>query len=286
MAKSEWAATTQLIEAARQVLAAESPMTVRQLFYRLVSVGVIENSLADYQKVSKAMTKARNDGRVEFRLIVDRSRPTYEAATWENLKEYSDSVLTSYRRDNWQEQRNYVEVWCEKDAVTGSIQQVTDKWAVPLRALRGFNSTTKAHEIADLFMKKTRSKKLPIVLYCGDWDPSGEAIEKDVERRVLLYGGICIMTRLAIHRADIKKFKLPPLKVKTADPRSSAFLRRHGAQAVELDALPPTELRARVDRGILTWVEMKSWQRALVLEEAQRETTARIARALSNGATR
>jgi len=49
-------------------------MTVRQLFYRLVSSEVIGNCLADYQRVSKAMTKARNDGRVSWDWIVDRSR--------------------------------------------------------------------------------------------------------------------------------------------------------------------------------------------------------------------
>ena len=49
-------------------------MTVRQLFYALVSIREIENCLRDYQRVSKAMTKARDDGRVDFELIVESRR--------------------------------------------------------------------------------------------------------------------------------------------------------------------------------------------------------------------
>lgn len=151
-----------------------------------------------------------------------------------------------------------------------------------MRALRGFNSTTNAHQIAELFRDKNAAGKQIVVLYLGDWDPSGEAIEKDVQRRVLSYhSGLFRITRLAIHRADIRKFQLPPLRVKVADPRSSAFIRRHGRNAVELDALPPTELRTRIDRAIKELLNMEVWGRALTLEKAQRETTARIAEALS-----
>jgi hypothetical protein len=206
--------------------------------------------------------------------------------TWENLEEYSESVMRSYRRDNWQDQPRHIELWCEKDAVVGSIEGITDKWAIPLRALRGFNSTTNAHQIARSFQYKNAAKKQVFVFYLGDWDPSGEAIEKDVQRRVMRYGsGPFSIVRLAIHREDIERFHLPPLRVKVADPRSSAFIRQHGHETVELDALPPTELRVRVDRAIKELVNMEIWQRALQVEQTQQETTARIARALSNGAS-
>ena len=75
MARGEWGSTTELIDQAAQILRKESPMTIRQLFYRLVSITAIENNRNDYQRVSTAMTKARNDGRIDFDWIVDRSRP-------------------------------------------------------------------------------------------------------------------------------------------------------------------------------------------------------------------
>jgi hypothetical protein len=51
--------TTELIEAAVEILAAHHPQTVRQVFYQLVSRQVIENSRGAYQSVSKALVAAR-----------------------------------------------------------------------------------------------------------------------------------------------------------------------------------------------------------------------------------
>ena len=64
MAKGKWAATTELVERAKRILSAEQPMTIRQLFYRLVSVEALENSIADYKQLSRVMTGARERGQV------------------------------------------------------------------------------------------------------------------------------------------------------------------------------------------------------------------------------
>lgn len=282
MARSEWAKTTRLIDAAVKVLKAENPMTVRQCFYRLVSVGEIQNCIADYRRVSQILTTARNDGRIRFAWIVDRSRQDYSASTWTDLREFGECVLNSYRRDNWQDQPNFVEVWTEKDAIVGSILALTNEWAVTVRAQRGFNSTTCAHAIAQLFREKNAEGKRIKVFYLGDWDPSGAAIEDDVARRVRNYrSGPFDIARLAIHKADIAKFNLPPLRVKSSDPRAHEFVRHHGSKAVELDALPPTELRARLEKAISGEVERDSWDRALAVEQAHRETTELIMEAFA-----
>ena len=43
MAQQEWESTTKLIDAAIEILKQQFPMTIRQLFYALVSVLIIEN---------------------------------------------------------------------------------------------------------------------------------------------------------------------------------------------------------------------------------------------------
>jgi hypothetical protein len=84
VAKSEWRSSSELIESARRILAAESPMTIRQLFYRLVSLppyaaGHIPNTKRAYAKVVRLMTKTRleEDPRIDWEWIVDRSRSEY-----------------------------------------------------------------------------------------------------------------------------------------------------------------------------------------------------------------
>jgi len=239
MAKGEWKKTTRLIEAAVNILEQENPMTIRQLFYRLVSVAEIENCLRDYQRVSIAMTKAREDGRVPYEWIVDRSRATYSSRGWTNLHALGDVLeraLVNYRRDYWQDQPYYVEVWCEKDAVTGSIEEIRNRYGINVEAIRGFNSTTNIHTAAMRLLQQRYDGKKIAIFYLGDWDPSGHDIERDLSQRIAetALGGVAPLCglsnigleRIAIFREDIQKFNLPPLRVKDKDPRANGFTKR------------------------------------------------------------
>jgi len=278
MAKGKWKTTERLVNAAVEILEFEHPMTIRQLFYRLVSVGKIENHFKDYKRVSREMTKAREDGQVLFEWIVDRTRPTYAPSTFSNLEEYGEAIQSSYRRNNWQDQSHHVEIWVEKDAVVGSINELSEEYAITVRAIRGFSSTTAAHDISKLF---AQIEKRILVLYLGDHDPSGQDIERDIYDRVCCEAtGPFEIKRLAIHAADIRKFNLPPLLVKEKDTRSKAFIRQHGNDCVELDALPPDELRRRIRETVESVIDRQAWDRAVLLEESQRETTKRFAETL------
>jgi hypothetical protein len=267
VAKGEWKRTTKIIEAAADILAAEYPMTLRQCFYRLVSVSVIENTRKDYQALSTYLTKARADGRIEYEWITDRSRPEYSVGAFENPAEYADIMKRAYRKDYWHSQSRYVEIWTEKDSIIGSIEPVTNELGITIRVGRGFVSTTRAYEIAQRF----QSIDKPIwVFYLGDFDPSGVAIEEDAASRVKAHGAPFLIERLAIHKADIAYFDLPPLRVKESDTRSSSFTREHGDEAVELDALPVTELRERIREAVSERIDWDVWNRMVAVEKAER----------------
>ena len=127
MAKGLWGRNARLIDLAKGILKQESPMTIRQIFYRLISVGSIENTRSDYKRVIRLMTIARNEGRISFDWIVDRSRPRYAPSVFKDPREYAEVVKSSYRRDYWTMQPLHAEIWCEKDTISGSIAGVTDK---------------------------------------------------------------------------------------------------------------------------------------------------------------
>lgn len=274
MARGEWANTTKIIEAAQAILEAEHPMTLRQCFYRLVSKGIIQNSRADYLKLSRLLTKARNDGRISFRHLTDRSRPIYSPNVFENPAEYAETIKRAYRKDYWHTQPNYVEIWVEKDSVIGSIEPVTDELGVAVRVGRGFISTTRAHEIARHFNRIDSLDKEITVFYLGDFDPSGVEIEIDAAKRVEEQQGAgvpfrFVIERLAIHREDIAKFNLPPLRVKDSDPRSASFNAKHGSECVELDALPVVELRERIRDAVSDLIDWELWDRAVAVEKVE-----------------
>jgi hypothetical protein len=267
LAKAEWQQTTIMVDAAIRILSAEQPMTIRQLFYRLVSSGLIQNDRNNYQRVSRLMTKARDDGRCDFDFIVDRSRPEYKPSVWDDPQEYAETIKRSYRKDYWATQPNHVELWTEKDSIIGCIESVTSELGVTVRVGRGFLSTTKSHQIAQRFAQIDK----PItVFYLGDHDPSGRDIESDVRKRVQHYGsGSFTMKRLAIFASDIKKYNLPPLLVKESDSRTAKFLGRYSNNCVELDALPPDELRRRIREAVTSLLDAELWNRAVAVERVE-----------------
>jgi hypothetical protein len=267
--------TTALIDAALRILAEQNPMTIRQLFYRLVSVNVIPNDLPSYQRVSEVMTKSRDDGRCPFEWIADRSRPIYWAGGFVDAAGYAEYVRRGYHKDLWVTQPEHIELWVEKDAIIGSIENVCSSLGVTIRVGRGYWSTTAVHDIAE----HLDSIEKPITaFYLGDHDPSGRDIPRDLEKRIreYIHGADIVVERLAIQKADIITFNLPPLPLKIksdgtySDPRARSFRLEHGSEAVELDALPPVELRRRIEEAVKNHRYEALWEEAARIERLEK----------------
>jgi len=266
MAKGEWRTTTALIDRAREILDRENPMTVRQLLYRLVGIGFLKSTgHSFYSKVVRDILKAREDGRIPWEWIVDRSRPEYTPSMFDDVEQFAEVVKNAYRKNYWAMQPNHVELWSEKDAIYGSVQSVTDDLGVTVRVGRGYNSATKRHEIEVLFRQISRTKRI-YVLYLGDFDPSGMSIEKVLTEKI---NANFSFRRLAIHKADIKRFNLPPLLTKESDSRTPGFIEKHGKDCVELDALPPVELRRRIREAVEALMDKDRWALAINMEKAE-----------------
>src|SRR5262249_42927249 len=154
----------------------------------------------------------------------------------------------------------HVEVFVEKDAVAGTIQPVTHEFDVALRVCRGYASVSFAGEIADEW---TQIDKPIFAYYCGDFDPSGFDIDRDLREKLERYSHryheqdtACadesnfVWQRLGVVADDFGEFGLIELPVKRKDKRAAGFVRRHGERCAEIDALPPSELRRRVEAAI------------------------------------
>jgi hypothetical protein len=281
--------TKQLIQYALRLLAADHPQTLRQLHYAIFSRKEIPyaNTQADYKRLSRATSMARRAYRawelagksartnaappyaIPSEWMVDETRQPEMVNVWQNATEYVDAVKRSYRRDNWQDQANYCEVWSEKATILGAIRPVADRWGITLRVCHGFGSTGMEGQVGRLFEGMDQSIT---VFFIGDHDPSGHVIEQDIHRRVQTASGVDFaMRRLAIHPKDIKTFRLPPQKIKATDSRAASFRRRFGANAptVELDALPAAELRARVEAAIYGLVDHERWERQVAVQQIE-----------------
>jgi hypothetical protein len=229
------AKTVVLLEAAVAVLAeADAPMTVRQVYYQLVSRQVIENSRSQYQAVSNLLVRARQDGTIPWSAIEDRLRRPRRVSMWDGLPDFAESVQAAYRRNVWATQDHYLEVWLEKDALSGIFEDVLDGYGVTLNVGRGYDGWDSIHNAAGRF----GSGEGCSILYFGDFDPSGEDMVRSLRERLAHFGCEPDVVKCALTFNDVRLYDLPPDFAKQTDSRRAAFVAKHGDVCVELDALP------------------------------------------------
>jgi hypothetical protein len=267
-----------LAENAVAILDAERPMTLRQLFYRLVSAGTIRNSPAEYKRLGCVMARVRESGDVPRTWLVDHTRATIKPSSWTGLADFGESVRTCYRKDFWASMPHHVAFYVEKDAVAGTVQPITAEYDVALHVCRGYSSISFAGEIADEW---AQIEKPIFAFYLGDFDPSGFDLERDLREKLERYSGRTFTwQRLGVTEADFADHSLIRLPVKQADRRAAGFIRQYGTACAEIDALPPTELRQRVEGAINSHIDAKRWNRLVTVEEAERETLLQVSQAL------
>ena len=248
------AKTVQLIETAVEILSVLNPMTVRQVFYQLVSRQVIENNRSQYQAVSNALVKARREGEIPWEWIEDRLRQPRHVLMWDGLANFSETVLQSYRRNVWIDQTTFLEVWLEKDALSGIFEDVLDAYGVTLNVGRGYDGWDSIHNAAVRY----KGRADVTVLYFGDLDPSGEDMVRSLGQRLYDLGCEPRIVKCALVPEDITLYDLPPDFTKGTDTRRESFVKKFGDVAVELDALPVDVLRQRLIEEVEARMDMKA----------------------------
>jgi transposase-like protein len=225
-----------IVAHARDILEATNPMTVRQVFYQLVTRKVVGNSRNEYNSVSDALRDARLDGIIPWHHIEDRLRRPRRVSMWEDVSEFADAARRSYRRDVWQDQPEYLEVWLEKDALSGLFEDVLDGYGVTLNVGRGYDGWSSIYRAAKRFEYQWQYRQT--ILYFGDFDPTGEHIFVSLKRALARLNCYPEMVRVALTREQLDTYHLPTNPVNKKDSRAKAFLEKYGDISAELDALP------------------------------------------------
>jgi hypothetical protein len=252
------------------VAQATRPITGRGVGYKLFSAGLIPSmARPEMQRVYRLLKEARERGSIPWDWIVDETRALERVSTWSDPAEYARCVARSYRRDFWDQQPHRIQVWSEKGTVRGVLAPVLDKYAVGFFPVHGFSSATAAHDIAEDYDGRNL-----IVLYVGDFDPSGMFMsEQDLPARFARYDGDHIkLRRMALTRAQVRRLPSFPASDKTKDPRYKWFHTNYGNRCWELDAMDPNDLRACVKREIVRLIDPIAWKRCDVVNKAEHES--------------
>lgn len=267
---------SQILELRRKlhaIVAAQRPMTVRQVAYQASVNGLIAKNENEFKNtVGRLLVKMRKDGQLPFSWITDNTRYMRKPNTWTGLDSLLDSTAQLYRRDLWESQDCYVEIWCEKDALSGVLYPVTREFDVPLMITRGYPSLTYIHSAAEQIAAEG---KPAFIYYFGDYDPSGLDIAVKVETGLRKYAPQADITfeRVAVTQEQIERWNLPSRPTKSTDSRAKSFKGR----SVELDAITPEDLRQLVRNCIEQHIDADTLARTKRVEELERDTLRTIA---------
>jgi hypothetical protein len=269
--------TLNIVTASYEILEAIQPASVRAVCYQLFNRKFLKDmSKGETAKVSKILTRARENGEIPWDWIVDETREKERVSAWRDLRHFRETVVKAYRQNFWLHQPEIVEVWSEKGTVRGTLAPVLKEFGVSFSVKHGFDSSTSVHLAAE----QTRDLDRPmIVLYVGDWDPSGLCMSNaDLPRRLREYGANIDLRRVCLTSADIGP-SLPsfPAHERSKDPRYKWFTREFGDECWELDAMNPNDLRDRVRNEIMGLIDRQAWDRCLKIEKDEKKALADLA---------
>lgn len=236
-------------------------LTLRQLYYQLVSRDIIPNNDREYAKLSNILKNGRMAGVVDWSSIEDRVRVPRLPYWVTDVNEAIRDTILQYRINRMQGQKHRVEIWVEKDALSNVLYRVSEKYHIRLMVNRGYSS------VSAMYDAYRRLIDNDIILYFGDHDPSGIDMIRDIEDRLLEFGINVNVKPVALTMNQILEFNPPPNPAKIADPRAKWYIKKYGKTCWELDAIPPRELIILAEDAVKNVIDIDLYNKMLDKEK-------------------
>jgi hypothetical protein len=252
------------IEAVLEEYAEYLPLTIRTIFYRLVSRGYPKTETF-YNSVQEVCNRARRCGRIDFDAIRDDgfSRQGGEwFSTYQTPEDYyraHDELYNRYRRSWHADQLAYVRVLCEASGMVPMLERAVEAYRVEVSSSSGFDSLTVKHDLfQDALRRDEEQGQSTILLHAGDHDPSGVSVYESMAEDLAAFcedrgkDGLIEVRRVALTPEQIITLGIAttPDEVKPTDSRSRAFLERGLDPAAQLEAIPPDTLSQIVRQAV------------------------------------
>ncbi|MGB0970377.1 MAG: hypothetical protein ACPGVG_05370 [Mycobacterium sp.] len=244
-------------------------LTLRQLYYQFVARDWLANDQKEYKRLGRIVSQARLAGLIDWEAIEDRTRNLAATPHWEDPRDILKSAAHAFAIDKWEDQHNRIEVWIEKEALSGVIEGICQELDVAYFACRGYTSQSEQWRAGKRFASYSRSGQAVTVLHLGDHDPSGIDMTRDNQDRLDLFSRFGIsVKRIALNRGQIEEYDPPPNPAKLTDSRAGGYVRRFGYESWELDALEPGVIVELIRDEVEALRDDDLWQ-SKVEEEAE-----------------
>jgi hypothetical protein len=280
-------ATRVLLDQVEDVLdeyVAYLPLTIRQIFYRLVGAHGYEKTENAYARLCEHLNRARRARLIDFDDIRDDGVVIRARRWFEDEADFWDDTVRrakGYERDKQNGQPYRIELWCEAQGMMPQLELVAGRYSVPVYSCGGFASLSAVRQIVD----RAADAAVPTVfLHVGDYDPSGESIFDAMTEDAaaflaedrLLATSEFIPRRVALAADQVADYDLPTAPPKASDSRSA----RWRGETCQLEALPPDVLADIVEQAIQRWMHPDIFREHSELEKQERVS---MLRALPRG---
>lgn len=229
------------------------PLTLRQIFYMMVSQHGYDKTEKAYKRLCETMNKARRARYIEMEDIRDDGLTRVENAGWSSRTGFLENIKQHafhFRLDRQARQPKRIYVWCEAGGMVPQLAQAMEEYQVPVLSSGGFDSVTTKHNFAEEISEHQEA----LIFHLGDHDPSGVhmfgSLDEDLQAFVDWYGGDVEMRRIAVTPTQVERLSLPTAPAKPTDNRAFS------GRTTQCEAIPPRELRKIVLANVEPEIDM------------------------------
>ena len=245
------------------------PLTLRQVFYRLVGTDQLSKTERDYSRLCETMNRARRGGFIDWNAIRDDGHTTKVTSCYSGFDDLAGTLryhAANARIDRQQGQEQRLVVWCEAAGMVPQLHRITNPYGIPVDSSGGFDSVTCKRKAAVEFANQGDTE----VLHIGDHDPSGvhvfSSLGEDIAAFAKAHLGHVTFTRLAVTPEQIEHYNLPTAPPKKTDNR--AF---NGRATAQVEALDPRDLANILESAINERIDHDTYDEALDAEKDMRQ---------------
>ena len=240
-----------------------TPITIRQLYYLMVSDRILEKTDGHYNKLVDVITLARRNGS----LISDTGDgisgkdwgwdcirdETYDKGiglfgsvdgTNKDIKKRADQLIYQQRLEN----KNIDQplIWCESAGLVPQISEYAHAMGAPVYSSGGFDSlTSKRHVGCKLWKGKGNTL---VILHVGDKDRQGDIIFESLKGDVDAFAEEC-KCNVRVERIAVTTEQIEDLKLQSYIARESQ--KTSDGLAVKVEAINPSDLKTIVKEAIV-----------------------------------
>lgn len=288
------------LESAKNVIADyrdDWPLTVRQVFYRLVATYDFPKTETAYKQLIKIIARARRaqpitgEG-IPFEAIRDDRGSTVDPLLFEGQEEFgtwlTEQVVEQFMLNRMEGQETVVELWCEAGGMIPIMTRMARPYGIKVSSGHGYDSVTAKHKLAIRARDRYKNEqRKTLVLHVGDFDGSGEDMSAVLHEDVLTmyyqwtkdWDGFQVK-RVALTEQQVIDYDVITAPAKPSDSRTAKFVRNHpdlvdhlGSVdiAAQLEALTPPQLRELVTQTIEENVDMSAFSARIERETVVRD---------------